>query len=184
MARKRKHRRKNPGMVVVPNSPRRRGGRRHRNDPARRHRRRRHNPARGIVGQVTQGAMDALGVVTGKVFSRAVPALVGLNLTGFAGVAIQAASAVVGGFVGSKIKPGFGRMVLAGGLAGIIEGYAKALNIPVISPALGDEYDAAMQHGMAAYTLPGAEEPLGLYPGFSGDEAYDRDIASSQDIVQ
>lgn len=183
MARRKRHRRKrNPGMIPAAlANPRRR--RRHRNEPGRRHRRRRNNPGmgRGIAGQVMQGAVDGAGVVVGKAFSRAIPALVGLNLTGVAGVAIQAAATVVGGFVGSKLNRNFGRMMVAGGLAGIIEGYVKALNIPVLSPALGDEYDAALQHGLSAYTLPGSDENLGLYPGFSGtgDEAYEREVQDS-----
>lgn len=174
MARKRKkRRRRNPGLTPAAFlNPRRRGGKRRRHNPRRGSRRRRRNPfgssPRGIVGMVTQGSVDALGIVTGKIASRAIPALVGINQTGITGVAIQAASAVAAGFLGSKLNRNFGRMVLAGGLAGILEGYAKAANIPVISPALGDEYDAVM----GTYVTDGGAgdvERFGLYAGMSGD---------------
>jgi hypothetical protein len=114
--------------------------------------------------------MDAVGIVTGKVASRAIPALLNLGMTGIMGVAIQAASAVAAGWAASKVNRNFGRMVTAGGFAGILEGYAKLANIPVISPALGDEYDAVM----GAY-LPGVDtgEGVGRYlpagGGLAGD---------------
>lgn len=183
MARKRKRRRNNAG-----NPPRRRRhrGRRRSNpglvlNPRRRGRRRRSNPfgggGRGIVGQVTQGAVDAVGIVTGKVASRALPALLNLSMTGIAGVAIQAASAVAAGWAGSKVNRNFGRMMLAGGLAGILEGYAKVANIPVISPALGDEYDAVM----GAYLQSDTDGSIGRYlpagGGMGGME--EQDMADS-----
>ncbi len=178
MARKRKHNRKrrrrgNPGLTpaaLTAMNPRRRR-RRSRNEPGRRRRRRR-NPfgmggARGIVAQLTQGAVDALGVVTGKAASRAIPALIGLNQTGPAGVAIQAASAIAAGWLGSLVNRNFGRMALAGGLSGIVEGFVKVANIPILSASLGDEYDAVM----GTYVTDGGavDERFGLYAGMSGD---------------
>lgn len=173
MARKRKHkkRRRNPGLTPAAFlNPRRR--RRKSNAGRRGGRRRRRNPfgggsPRGLMGMVTQGGVDALGIVAGKVASRAIPALIGINQTGIAGVAIQAASAIAAGFLGSKVNRNFGRMALAGGLAGIVEGYLKVANIPVVSPALGDEYDAVM----GTYVTDGGalEERFGLYAGMSGD---------------
>lgn len=175
MARKRKHRKRNA-------SPRRSRSHRRRRNPGvfpimnpRKRGRRRRNPGgfggvrRGIVGTVMQAGGDAVGIVAGKVASRAVPALLNLSFTGIAGVAIQAASAVAAGWLGSKVNRNFGRMVVAGGIAGILEGYAKLANIPVISPALGDEYDAVM----GAY-LPGADAgQMGRYlpagGGLAGD---------------
>lgn len=190
MARKRKHkkRRRNPGLTPAAfMNPRRGRGRRRRHNNPRRGRRRRRNPfgssPRGIVGMITQGGVDALGIVTGKVASRAIPALVGINQTGIAGVAIQAASAVAAGFLGSKVNRNFGRMVLAGGLAGILEGYAKVANIPVISPALGDEYDAVM----GTYVTDGGTadvERFGLYAGMGDATTGDgEDITDSVGIL-
>src|SRR5437899_111674 len=58
------HRRRNPGLVPLMNRGRKRG-------------RRRRNPfsggGRGLLGQATQAGMDAVGIVTGKVASRAIP---------------------------------------------------------------------------------------------------------------
>jgi hypothetical protein len=177
MARKRKHRRgrkrrRNPGLtpaVAAFANPRRR---RRRGNPFRAHRRRRRsNPfgglTRGLGAQLMQGATDAVGIVAGKAASRALPQLVGLSQTGIVGVAIQAGAAVAAGFLGGKVNRNFGRMVLAGGLAGILEGYIKVANIPVISASLGDEYDAVM--GLYVQPTPvdggGGGGSLGLYRG-------------------
>lgn len=171
MARRKKRRRNNAPRA------RRRSYRRRRNNPGftvmnPRRRRRRRNPfgvrgGRGFVGTLTNGAMDALGIVTGKAVSRALPALVGLSQTGFAGVAIQAVASIAAGFVGNMVSPRVGRLMVAGGLAGIVEGYIKAANIPIISPALGDEYDA-MGAWAGSEELAAAAGRLGLYPGSEG----------------
>lgn len=188
MARKRrrgKRRRRNPGLTPAAfMNPRKR--RRRRNIYANRgRRRRRRNPAlfggggRGIMAQLTQGAVDALGVVTGKAASRAIPALVGLNQTGPMGVAIQAGAAIAAGWLGNMVNRNFGRMALAGGLSGIVEGFIKVANIPVISAALGDEYDAVM----GAYVTSGAaDEALGLYAG-GGEEVAGEDIMDSVGLL-
>lgn len=189
MARKRKHRRgstrcrrRNPGLVI-PNPRRRRRSRGHRANP-RRHRRRR-NPfgsAKGMVGSVMQGFGDALAIVGGKVASRAIPALVGLQQTGIAGVAIQAGSAIAASWAANKVKPGLGRLVLAGGLAGILEGYIKGANIPVVSAALGDYYDASYGMWLPA---PSAPAQLGGVDGMGAwnDGGAGEDISDSVGIL-
>lgn len=189
MARKRKggrkRRRRNPGMTnaaLTALNPRRRR-RRYRNAPGRRRRRR--NPAfgfgggRGVVAQLMQGGQDALGIVVGKAASRAIPALVNLTQTGPAGVAIQAASAIAAGWIGSMVNRNFGRMALAGGLAGIVEGFVKVANIPILSASLGDEYDAVM----GAYVTEGeaGDERFGLYAGMS--EAVEEDATDSVGLL-
>lgn len=191
MARKRKHRRRsNPGPR------RRRGGSRRRRNPGviplmnrgRRGRRRRRNPfgggGRGLLGQATQAGMDAVGIVTGKVASRAIPALLNLGMTGIMGVAIQAASAVAAGWAASKVNRNFGRMVTAGGFAGILEGYAKLANIPVISPALGDEYDAVMGSYLPGVDNDGMGRYLPAGGGLAGDAgAGGEDITDSVNML-
>jgi len=190
MARKRKHRRRgNPGA-------RRRSHSRRRRNPGvfplmnrgRRGRRRRRNPfgggGRGLLGQATQAGMDAVGIVTGKVASRAIPALLNLGMTGIMGVAIQAASAVAAGWAASKVNRNFGRMVTAGGFAGILEGYAKLANIPVISPALGDEYDAVMGSYLPGVDNDGMGRYLPAGGGLAGDAgAGGEDITDSVNML-
>lgn len=130
--------------------------------------------------QLTTAGMGAVGIVAGKVASRALPSLVGLNQVGFAGVAIQAVSAFAAGWAAGKfINPEFGKMVLAGGLAGIIEGYIKAANIPVVSATLGDEFSPV---GM--YELPTMDNAaLGLYSGMSDGSGEGEDITDSVGLV-
>lgn len=182
---RRRRRHRNAGLVApFAGNPRRR---RRRNQNPRHHRRRRRNPGmsltpRGLFGQITQGAVDGLETVAGKAGARAIPALVGLHQTGVAGVAIQATAAVLLGFFGGKVNRNLGKMLLAGGLGGIIEGYVKDANIPVLSPALGDEYHPEL----GAYTSAGdltagstALDTMGLYHGMSGDDDTGQDTADS-----
>jgi hypothetical protein len=109
---------------------------------------------RGLVGMTLQGLVDGAGVLTGKVVVRQVPTLLKLNLTGPAAIGAQVAAAVVAGWAANKVKPGMGRMVLAGGIAAALEPTIKAANIPFVSAGLGDYY--------SAYLLPNGQ--MGLYP--------------------
>jgi hypothetical protein len=128
---------------------------------------------KGILNMGMRAVGDGVGVVAGKVASRAIPSMLNLGLTGFAGVALQLASGIAAGWAAGKfINRDFGRMVVAGAAGGILEGFAKAANIPVVSATLGDEYDAAM-----GIWLPGAPAPdqgVGRYlPAGGGMAAWD-----------
>jgi hypothetical protein len=122
-----------------------------------------------MIGEVIGAVGGAVAVVGGKVASRALPALVGFNQTGVAGVAAQAASGYVSAWLANKLKPGLGKLVLIGAFAGIVEGFIKGANIPVVSPALGDYYD----HAMGMWLEAGASQPeaarLQGYSGSDGD---------------
>lgn len=123
----------------------------------------RRNPpiGRGIIGKVMQGVTDAALGVVGKAASRAVPSLIGLPQGGAVGIATQAAVGIAAGMVADKVRPGTGRAVLQGALMGPIESLVKGLNIPVISSALGDDYEG--------YTLAGYDDPgIAGYVGAGG----------------
>ncbi len=121
---------------------------------------RRTNPPRGfggIVGQLMNGVQDAAWIVGGKAASRIIAGFIPIGAGGMAvNLAIQAAAALGAGYVGRFISPNASRMMLAGGLAGVVETFVKSLNLPLVSQALGDDF----------YTTP----PLavGAYPGQFG----------------
>lgn len=129
----------------------------------------RRNPpiGRGIIGKVMQGVTDAALGVVGKAASRAVPSLIGLPQGGAVGIATQAAVGIAAGMVADKVKPGAGRAVLQGALMGPIESLVKGLNIPVISTALGDDYEG---YALAGYEDSGVAGYVGAGTGM-GDGA-------------
>lgn len=139
----------------------------------RHHRRRfRHNPLGlrgGIVQRVTEGVKGAIGVVAGKVASRAIPTMIGLPRTGTMGIAVQALTGVVlAPFVGRMVGGDFGKAFLWGAFASPVESLVVRLNLPVVAPALSSYADEVA----AIPYAPGAmSAALGAgMPGFTIDE--------------
>lgn len=130
---------------------------------------------RGIVRQLTDGAVGAFQILTGKALARAIPEMVGMPKEGPTGIAIQGAVAIFAGMMARQFFGAeAGKMVLAGALTAPVETLIVTANIPVISPALSaypmlsayPEYDGA--YGVLA---PGAG--MSAYPtDISMDEAY------------
>ena len=164
--RRRSHRRARARSTVIVRSNPRRHIRRYR---------RRHNPgfsARGIMGRVTQGAVDGIWVVGGKAVTNALPSLIGLSPTGALGLGVKALAAVAAGYVFGMISPNAGKLATASGFASIYEPFIVGLNLPLISPALADD-----DYGYAAYpevagvsSYPesgvGDEDELAAYPQY------------------
>jgi len=98
----------------------------------------RNPPRRGdILDTMTQGAMAAGGVLVGKAAARSLPQLLSLPQAGNVGLAVQAATAVVVGYLADRfIGPDVGQSILAGGLSAPMESLVIRLNIPWLSPAL------------------------------------------------
>ena len=167
------------------NAPRRRSHRRARarstvivrSNPRRiRRYRRRHNPGggrfsvRGIMGRVTQGAVDGVWVVGGKAVTNALPSLIGLSPTGALGLGVKALAAVAAGYIFGMFSANAGKLATASGFASIYEPFIVGLNLPLISPALADD-----DYGYAAYpdtisSYPesgvGDEDELAAYPQY------------------
>jgi hypothetical protein len=135
-----------------------RGGKRHyrRNPPI---------SMRGFVPMLLNGVTDAAEIIIGKAVTRTLPALIGLphgsplNLLG------QAVTAIGAGYLGhSFISANAGKMILAGGLAAPLEDLIKGANIPLLSPALGEEIEQisgySEDEAMASYPMIGAY-PMG-----------------------
>lgn len=136
----------------------------------RRRRYRRNPPAfRGIVGQLAGAGIDAVQLVVAKGVTRAVPQMLNLPQTGAMGMAVQAGVGLAGAMVVERIKRGAGRLFLTGALMGLAESGIKRLNIPILSPALGDpaDYYMGVADGMAAYP----EQALSGYPQYVGPQA-------------
>jgi hypothetical protein len=139
-------------------NPHRRRRHHHRNPVARRrtYRRRRHrNPfgisTSGITGQLTRGAKNGLGVLTGRVTSRWLPDLTGLSTSiasssmgsGVATLALaglQLASGILVGMLVKGMAGGeFASYVVAGAFDGVYEDVATSFSgsVPVIGKYLG-----------------------------------------------
>ena len=96
--------------------------------------------AKGIVKEVQQGVVDAFGVVVGKAATRIVANFVPIPKQGaMMNFVVQAGSAIVVGMAARMVvSRDVARMVIAGGFAAPVEGFAKG--IPFIGPMLGDDY--------------------------------------------
>ena len=141
-----------------------RGGRRRSNPPAARHsagRRRRgqragrrRNPPmlRGIVGTLMDGAKGGALVVAGKIVSRAVPALIGVQPVGPLGIGVQTAVGAAGALVLDRfVSRELSRPFLYGVFANAFESLIRGFNIPVLTPALGDETELHALAGVSGY---------------------------------
>lgn len=119
--------------------------------------------AKGILKQVQQGAIDAAGVVVGKAATRIVANLVPINKEGMLmNFVVQAGSALVVGIAaGMVVSRDMARMVIAGGFAAPIEGFAKG--IPFIGPMLGDDYLELGEYEVGEYAMGDADPflPIG-----------------------
>lgn len=141
------------------------------------------NP-RGIMNFVLTGAIDATEVVLGKAGVRIVAGYLPASIpqTGAVGLAIQVALATGLGFGAHKfVSPNAGKMVLAGGLSGVIESFIKSLNIPILSPALGDasSYYAVGAYPSSVGAYPALPSGVSAYPGISGDDVTDAEYATA-----
>lgn len=135
--------------------------------------RRTNPPLRGIVGQLQQGAIDAGWIVAGKATSRIIAGFVPAVGGGQAvQIAIQAAAALAAGYVGRYISTNASRMMLAGGLSGVIESFVKQLNIPYVSAALGDGLYEPNPLAVGAYPQQGVSAYPQLLSGSDEDEDY------------
>jgi hypothetical protein len=137
--------------------------------------RRRHNPgfsARGIMGRVTQGAVDGIWIVGGKAVTNALPSLIGLAPTGALGLGVKALAAVAAGYVFGMISPNAGKLATASGFASIYEPFIVGMNLPLISPALADDYQYAAYPevaGVSSYPESGVgedESDFAAYPQY------------------
>ncbi len=152
----------------VASAPRRRARPR-----ARARRSMRRNPPRftirNITKQITDGAMDATLVLTGKAATRTIPLMANLPKDGNIGLAVQALTAVVVGMLAQRVvSPSRARMVLAGGLTAPLETLIVSYNVPFLAPALQPvESDAQLSaYNMYGYVAPAI--PAGAGNGVGG----------------
>lgn len=148
-ARKRKSpAKRNPGRTVAKRNP----PRRKRRAPARKAAPRRRRPARrnpprrrvDIVGSLVDGSVEAVQILVGKAAARSIPNLVRLPVQGNIGLAIQAATALVSGYVaGMFLSPNAARAIMAGGLTAPIETLIVSYNVPWLAPALSPTTQAS-----------------------------------------
>ena len=95
--------------------------------------------ARGFGNQLFNGIIDAGEVVVGKATAKMIPQMIGIPSSGPMGLLTQALVAIGVGFLGTQmISSNAGKMMLAGALASPVEDMIKQMNIPFISPALGE----------------------------------------------
>lgn len=144
---------------------------------------RRNPPKSDLLDSLTAGVMGAGGVLVGKAAARSLPQLLTLPQAGNVGLAVQAATAVVVGWLADRfVGRDVGSMVLAGGLSAPMESLVIRLNIPWLSPALSSAgtvsgyanrpgnrvvvWRGAPSSGVKGYVTPGSS------PGPSGVSGY------------
>lgn len=118
----------------------------------------RRNPRKpDLIQTFTDGVMGAGGVLVGKAATRSLPQLLGLPQGGNTGLAIQAATAVLVGFVADRfIGPDVASYMLAGGLSAPMENLVVRMQVPWLSTALSTG-------AVAGYVNRGAPPPrMGL----------------------
>lgn len=158
------HRRNPTRKAAAKSNPRkrRRSTARRRSSPRRRRSYRR-NPVRGIsvkraVKTLMSGTVAAGQMLVGKAAVRSVPDLLGLPKEGNIGLAVQAATALVVGFVADMmLGKDAGTAITAGGLSAPLETLIVAYKVPWLSDALSP---TTAQAGVGAYV-----SPLALAPG-------------------
>lgn len=126
----------------------------------------RQNPRRpDLVEMLMDGTMAAGQVLVGKAAARSVPTMLGLPKQGVTGLAIQAAVALLSGYVASMfLAPGSAAAIMAGGLTAPIETALVAYNVPWIGPALAP---TTIEEGVANLGVgryPRARTGLSRYP--------------------
>lgn len=151
---RRRRRKSNPGVRIVhvhqgARSSRRRRSRRHRRNPG---------GLRGITGFLMQAGKDSLGVLGGKVVSRGVPQLLGIQPTGLPGLLVQTAFGLGAALaVRQFVSPSIALSMATGALLNAEESLVRGAGVPVASAALSD---AAELYSFAGYAQP-AELPAG-----------------------
>lgn len=149
-------RKRNPPARTRSRAPKRRAAAR----PRARVRRRRRNPPRlsvkGITKSLTEGAQDAVLVLTGKAAVRTIPTLARLPQGGNMGLAVQALTAVgVSILAKGMVSPARAKMILAGGLSAPIETLIISYQVPFLAPALqGVTGDAQISAYLGGYVDP------------------------------
>lgn len=156
-----------------------RRARRHAINPSRRRRRRNPFAVKGIIGDLTAGVKDAGGILLGEfgtneIVAQVLPAsMAGPVMTPVAKVASAVGvGLLVKKFLGSRL----GEMALAGGIATVLRGVLKGMNIPIVSAALGD--DAVTSYIPAAGAYPALTAGVAAYPSMQGmGDVGDLDLA-------
>lgn len=124
--------------------------------------------------RLTEGAMDALGVVGGKAAAQGIPQAVGLPQGGVAGIASQVGVGLLTAFVVDEFMGGgdAGRMILAGALAAPLENAVEGAGIPFVSNALS-AYPNVGYRSLSSYTSGGRIPSQSSYSTGGSSEGFD-----------
>lgn len=124
-----------------------------------------------IVGRVIQAGQDAALIVGGKAASSFVARMIPIGETPPMRLAANViAAAAVGMAAGFLLSADMSRLVMAGALVAPIESFIRSANIPVLSPALGDDVlmgyygPGSSMMGVGAYPAALPSAGVGAYP--------------------
>lgn len=139
---------------------------------------------RGLVPMATQGVVDAGVIVASKAATRAVTAFLKIDGQTTLGSVTEALAGLALGVVAEGMRPGMGRIVVAGAFAGPAERVVRQAGIPYVTPLLGEDYPVELGYvGDPAYLQgysegvelgdlgtygPGSDQGLGLYSDLGG----------------
>lgn len=93
----------------------------------------------GVVPFATSAAMDAAGVLAGKVVVRSIRARTPIAPGTTLAVAAEIALAVGLGLLVSTKSKAWGQRIAIGGMLGPMETLIKRLNVPIVADALGED---------------------------------------------
>jgi len=157
------------GKFMPKGSAARKASPRRKNAPAKAKPRRapaRQNPRRpDLLNMMMDGTVAASQVLIGKAAARSVPDMLGLPKQGITGLSIQAAVALLSGYVASMfLAPGSAAAIMAGGLTAPIETALVAYDVPWIGKALAPVSTEAAVVNLGVGRYPQAPGGLSRYP--------------------
>jgi hypothetical protein len=110
---------------------------------------------RGIVKQVTNAGVNAVGVITGKATARLGRGKIGMVQGTPVGMLTEVGIGVLGGIALKKVSGRFAEMFLTGAVVSVLEPLAKSFLPVSVAGTLGDEGLISGADDLAGYRLAG-----------------------------
>lgn len=106
-----------------------------------------------FIGMTVQGVQDGIVLVGTKALTRGVAAGLQLDGNSVLGAAVEGLSGTLLAILTNQFSPGTARLVMAQAVAGPMERMVRQMNVPVVSPLLGEDPLLEMGDLEGAYDL-------------------------------